>query len=209
MSSALPEPLPESPLPLVAEWLAEANAAVRSASSMALATVDPGGRPSARMVICRGFDAGAGWLVFYTDRTSRKGVALEALPRAAVVFHWEALARQIRIEGPVTVAPDADSDRYWRTRPRDARIAAIATDQSRAIASRKALLARVADEDRRHGPEPPRPARWIGYRVWAEHVELWVSQPARVHDRAVWTRALAPAADGFLGGPWSATRLEP
>ncbi len=107
------------------------------------------------------------------------------------------------------MAPDADADRYWNTRPRDARIAAIATDQSRPIPSREALLARVAAEDSRHGPEPPRPARWIGYRVWAEQVELWVSQPARIHDRAVWTRALTPAGDGFAGGPWSATRLEP
>jgi pyridoxamine 5'-phosphate oxidase len=194
---------------LVAEWLDEAERTVRSAASMALATVDPDGRPAVRMVISRGFDAEAGWVVFYSDRGSRKGRALDKTPRAAVVFHWEALQRQIRIEGPVTVAPDADADRYWNTRPRDARIAAIATDQSRPIPSREALLARVAAEDARHGLEPPRPARWIGYRVWAEQVELWVSQPARVHDRAVWTRALAPSGEGFAGGPWSATRLEP
>jgi pyridoxamine 5'-phosphate oxidase len=194
---------------LVADWLAEAERTIRGATSMALATVDPDGRPTVRMVISRGFDAEEGWVVFYSDRSSRKGQALDKLPRAAVVFYWEPLSRQIRIEGPVTVAPDADADRYWRTRPRDARIAAIATDQSRPIPSREALLARVAEEDARHGPEPPRPTRWIGYRVWAEQVELWVSQPARIHDRAVWTRTLTRAGDGFAGGPWSATRLEP
>ena len=194
---------------LAGDWLAEAERTVRGASSMALATVDPDGRPAVRMVISRGFDAEAGWVVFYSDRGSRKGQALDKLPRAAVVFYWEPLSRQIRIEGPVTVAPDADADRYWNTRPRDARIAAIATDQSRPIPSRKVLLARVAEEDARHGPEPPRPARWIGYRVWAAQVELWVSQPARIHDRAVWTRTLTPGAEGFAGGLWSATRLEP
>ena len=105
MSEPLPTVLPSSPLPLVSHWLAEAERTVRTASTMALATTDPDGRPSARMVICRGFDAGAGWLVFYSDRPSRKGRALAVHPRAAIVFHWEALQRQIRIEGPVTEAP--------------------------------------------------------------------------------------------------------
>jgi len=100
-------------------------------------------------------------------------------------------------------------DAYWRTRPVDARIAAIASDQDQPIASRAALLALIEDAARRHGDEPPRPERWVGYRVWAEQVELWVSQPARAHDRAVWTRSLAPAEEGFTGGPWRSTRLAP
>jgi pyridoxamine 5'-phosphate oxidase len=91
----------------------------------------------------------------------------------------------------------------------DARIAAIASDQSRPIASRAALLAKVADAAQRFGAAPARPERWVGYRVWAERVELWVGQPARIHDRAVWTRALTPAPAGFTGGPWQATRLQP
>ena len=209
MTPPLPDPLPPNPLPLVQGWMTEAAATVRGAAAMALATVDPDGRPSARMVICRGFDVDAGWLVFYSDRDSGKGRALAAHPRAALVFHWEALERQVRIEGPVTPAPDAQVDAYWRTRPVDARIAAIASEQSRPIASREALLARVAEVTRRYGGEPPRPERWMGYRVWAEQVELWVGQPARVHDRAGWTRALAPAAGGFSGGPWRSTRLAP
>ena len=205
----LPQPLPDTPLPLVDAWLAEAREAMRNATSMTLATVDADGRPSARMVICRGFDATAGWFVFYTDRDSPKGRALEAHPRAALVFHWDAFERQIRIEGPVTAAPEEDSDRYWDTRPLDARIAAIASDQSQPIASRAALLAKVGEAALRFGAVAARPSRWGGYRVWAERVELWVGQPARVHDRAVWTRSLDPMDGGFSGGPWRATRLQP
>jgi pyridoxamine 5'-phosphate oxidase len=209
LSSLLPEPLPSDPLPLVERWLAEAAASVRTATAMTLATVEPDGLPSARMVICRGFDAKAGWLVFYTDRRSRKAKALAANPNAALVFHWEALERQIRIEGPVLDAPDADSDAYWRTRPLDARIAALASDQSQPIASREALLAKVDAAKARSGSEPARPDRWGGYRVWAETIELWVGQPFRVHDRAAWVRSLTPAPGGFTGGPWRSTRLQP
>lgn len=209
MNSPLPEPLPSDPLPLVERWLADATASVRAAMAMALATVDPDGRPSARMVICRGFDVEAGWLVFYTDRRSRKAHALAAHPRASLVFYWEALERQIRIDGPIVEAPDADSDAYWNTRPIDARIAAIASDQSQPIASREALLAKVEAARARFGDTPERPHRWGGYRVWADTIELWVSQPARVHDRATWSRSLTPAPGGFTGGPWHSTRLQP
>ncbi|HET7296318.1 MAG TPA: pyridoxamine 5'-phosphate oxidase [Gemmatimonadales bacterium] len=209
MSPPLPEPLPSDPLPLVKRWLAEAAASARAPTAMTLATVDPDGRPSARMVICRGFDVDAGWFVFYTDRESRKGIALAAHPRAALVFHWDALERQIRIEGTVTVTPEADSDAYWRTRPLDALIAAIASDQSRPIASRKAFLEKVDAVRERLGGEPPRPGRWGGYRIWADAIELWAGQPARTHDRASWTRSLAPAPEGFVGGPWRSMRLQP
>jgi pyridoxamine 5'-phosphate oxidase len=209
MNESLPEPLPDDPLPLLEAWLAEASAASRNATAMTLATVTSDGRPAARMVICRGLDARAGWLVFYTDRESEKGHELTKNARAAVVFHWAAFERQIRVEGPVTRAPDADSDRYWATRPRDARVAAVASQQSQPVRSRAELLARVAEADR-PGDEVPRPSRWGGYRVWAERVELWVGQPARVHDRARWTRTLTPSgADSYGGGPWQATRLMP
>jgi pyridoxamine 5'-phosphate oxidase len=208
MKEPLPEPLPADPLPLVERWLAEASEVVKSATAMTLATVDADGNPTARMVICRGFDAKVGWLVFYTDRGSAKGHALAAHPRAALVFHWDAFERQIRVEGPVTWAPDEDSDRYWRTRPQDARVAAVASEQSLPIESRAAFLAKV-EAAGRGGGEIPRPPRWGGYRVWAERVELWVGQPGRAHDRAVWARTLMPARDGFTTGPWTATRLQP
>jgi pyridoxamine 5'-phosphate oxidase len=205
----LPEPLPENPLAVLEQWLAEATAVIRNATAMTLATVTPDGRPSARMVICRGFDARAGWLVFYTDRESAKGVALAAHPHAALVFHWDAFERQVRIEGPVGPSPDAESDAYWASRPPDARVAAVASEQSRPVASRAELLARVEAAARRHDGDVPRPARWGGYRVWAERVELWVGQPARIHDRAAWTRILRCKGPEFVGGPWSATRLQP
>ncbi|MGH7334773.1 MAG: pyridoxamine 5'-phosphate oxidase [Candidatus Rokuibacteriota bacterium] len=209
MSPLLPEPLPDSPLALVERWLAEAGSVVRSPTAMTLATVDPDGRPSARMVICRGFDKVAGWFVFYTDRESHKGYALAAHPQAALVFHWETLERQIRIEGPVTEAPEADSEAYWNTRPIEARIAAAASDQSQPLASRAVLLARVEEITKRSVGRVPRPSRWGGYRVWAERVELWVGQPARVHDRALWERRLERVGGEFTGGAWRATRLQP
>jgi pyridoxamine 5'-phosphate oxidase len=209
MKPPLPDPLPVDPLPLVQSWIDEASESLRNAAAMTVATVDPDGRPSARMMICRGFDVNAGSFVFYTDRESRKGDALAHHPWAALVFHWDAFERQIRIEGPVTRALDAESDAYWRGRPPDARIAAAASGQSRPIASRAALMARLDALAKESGGEVPRPERWGGYRVWAERVELWVGQPGRAHDRALWTRSLEPSGMEFRGGNWSATRLQP
>src|SRR5262249_31776234 len=199
---------PADPLPLVTAWLSEAAKSLRNSTAMTLATVGADGRPAARMVICRGFDGAAGTFVFYTDRESDKGAELAARPWAALVFHWDAVERQIRVAGPVTEVADADSDRYWASRPPEARAAAAASDQSRPLASRAALLARIADVTARaHGVDIPRPKRWGGYRVWAERVELWVGQSGRAHDRARWTRPLARAGDAFTGGAWTGTRL--
>jgi len=206
----LPDTLPSDPLPLVAEWLAEAAKIVRNSTAMTLATVGGDGRPAARMVICRGFDAAAGAFVFYTDRDSDKGAELAARPWAALVFHWDVVERQIRVAGPVTDVADAESDRYWASRPPDARAAAVASDQSRPLASRAALLARIADvTERAHGGDIARPKRWGGYRVWAERLELWVGQPGRAHDRARWIRSLTREGDGVVPGAWSGTRLMP
>jgi pyridoxamine 5'-phosphate oxidase len=206
----LPDALPENPLPLVDRWIAEASESLANATAMALATVEPDGRPSARMVICRGFDVESGWFAFYTDRESPKGAALAVHPRAALVFHWDAFGRQLRVEGPVTLAPDADSDAYWDSRPAEARIAATTSEQSRPIESRDDLLDRFRAATRRFDPAAiPRPARWGGYRVWAERIELWVSQPARLHDRALWTRPLMREGERYGAGPWRATRLQP
>jgi len=208
LKSALPAELPADPLPVLESWLKDAFADIRNAHAMTLATVEPDGRPSARMVICRGLDSRAGWIVFYTDRESAKGRALDLNPRAALVFNWDAHERQARIEGPVTLAPDSDSDAYWNSRPPDARAAAAASNQSRPLASRAEFLARI-EEEKRPGNDIPRPKRWGGYCVWAERVELWVGQPARAHDRALWTRSLVPTDEGFRGGAWHATRLQP
>lgn len=209
MREPLPDPLPADPLPLLARWLEEAQPVVKTPTAMALATVDADGRPTVRMVICRGFDPARGCFVFYSDRESAKGRALAANPRAALVFHWDVFERQIRVEGPVTHVPEAESDRYWGTRPLDARLAAAASAQSRPVASRAAFLEQIEAVRRAHGERVPRPARWGGYRIWAERVELWVGQPGRAHDRAGWTRALQPTPTGFAAGAWDGTRLQP
>src|SRR5258706_8970909 len=168
MSEPLPEVLPVDPLPLLAQWLEEARPVMKAPTAMALATVDTEGRPTVRVVICRGFDVGLGWLVFYSDRESTKGLALAANPRAALVFHWDVFERQGRVEGPVTHAPDADSDRYWNTRPLDARGAAAASDQSRPIASRRAFLEKIQATKQTHRAEVPRPKRSGGHPGRAE-----------------------------------------
>src|SRR5258705_4094942 len=117
MSEPLPEVLPVDPLPLLAQWLEEARPVMKAPTAMALATVDADGRPTVRMVICRGFDVGLGWLVFYSDRESTKGLALAANPRAALVFHWDVFERQGRVGGPVPHPPDAGSDPSSETPP--------------------------------------------------------------------------------------------
>lgn len=211
--------LPEDPLAVLKEWLDEAVERLQphNPTAMTLATVDELGLPDARMVICRGFDAEAGWLVFYTDRDSRKGRQLGHTPRATLVFYWDGLQRQVRIDGPVTDAPDEQSDAYFAARPVGAQLAAWASDQSRPLASRGELEERYREVRQRFGIEaddgPPgdvaRPPNWGGYRVWAERIELWVGRPNRLHDRAHYERKLVRRGDGYAGEPWRATRLWP
>jgi pyridoxamine 5'-phosphate oxidase len=166
--------------------------------------------------VLRGFERESGFLVFYTHHESRKGRALAAHPRAALVFHWDALGRQARVEGPVTRSPDAASDAYFARRPLDARLGAWASRQSATLAMRSVLEARFEGAARRFGAREgadearvPRPPFWGGYRVWAECVELWVGRVGRLHDRALWSRTLAPVGEGFRGGPWRCERLQP
>ena len=206
---------PGDPLPLLRAWLAEARAESGQANpdAVALATVDAAGRPSLRMVLCRGADWEQGWLGFYTNLESAKARALAERPVAALAFHWDALGRQARVEGPVTRAPDDDADAYFATRPRESQLAAWASEQGQPVASRAALLARFAQAAARFGgagaPPVPRPPHWGGYRVFAERIELWVSRPHRLHERVSWSRTLTPDDDGWSGGPWCAARLMP
>src|ERR1043165_1256483 len=216
----LPDELPADPMPLCKQWFDEANTrkAQPNANAMSLATVDHRGRPSARMVLCKEMDVARGCLVFFTNYTGRKALAIEAHPYAAALFHWDTLDRQIRIEGPVTKTSDAESDAYFATRRWESQIGAWASEQSRPIASRQALRDRVAEVIMRFGiPKDgpkgsggtgiPRPPHWGGYRIWAERVELWAAGEARIHDRAEWSRTLTPSGGGFVGGSWRATRL--
>lgn len=213
--ASLADPLPESPLALLGRWIDEARSqrVQRNPTAMTVATVDAEGDLSARVVLCRGYDADQGFVTFYTNRDSRKGDALASNPRAAAVLHWDALQRQVRIEGPVLLSPDADSDAYWASRDRGAQIAATASAQSRPVGSRDAMLSRLRETEDRFGgadgPPVPRPSHWGGYRLWLQHVELWVGAEGRAHDRALWSRSLASGDGGFETGAWQRMRLQP
>lgn len=216
---------PADPLAQLARWIAEAETlrVQPNPNAMVLATCDAEGRPSARVVLCKDVTSEPGYLTFYTNYRSRKGRELEARARAAVVFHWDALHRQARIEGPVVKAPSHDSDAYFASRPWQSRIGAWASAQSEPTDSRAALERSLAATAERFGaplpgsPEAegalpgtiPRPPHWGGYRLWAEAVELWVEGAARLHDRLLWTRRVSPSGGTFGVGPWSVQRLQP
>jgi pyridoxamine 5'-phosphate oxidase len=218
----LPEPLPADPFSIFNAWFDQAVADRRqpNPNAFTLATVDPDGRPSARIVLCKAVDPAAGAISFFTNYTSRKSDALAANPLAAAVFHWDFHDRQARLEGPVTRLGDADNDAYFASRPWQSRIGSWASNQSKPIASRAALLEQVAAAMKRFGLDPanppsdrdeariPRPAHWGGWSLQAARVELWVGGLGRVHDRAAWVRS-APAAPGRITAPWSSTRLQP
>jgi pyridoxamine 5'-phosphate oxidase len=222
----LPEPLPAEPLAVVARWLADAWAARTqpNANAMVLATATPDGQPAARVVLCKDIVPQPGYLVFYTNYQSSKGRQLEKNPRVAALMHWDALHRQVRIEGVVLKSPAAEADAYFASRSWDKRLGAWASAQSEPVVSRAALERAVADTARRFGaPLPgsaappttspavdiPRPPHWGGYHLWADAVELWVEGAGRIHDRARWSRSLSRRPDGFDAGAWRVTRLQP
>jgi pyridoxamine 5'-phosphate oxidase len=216
---SLPEPLPADPMPLFQEWFREAAArrTQPNPDAMVVATAASNGNPSARVLLCKRVVIDPGYIVFFTNYHSRKGQELAARPRSAAVFHWDALQRQVRIEGPIARSPDSESDEYFASRALESRIAAWASEQSQPLASRDVLRRRVQDIAARFGIAPgatsgtvPRPPHWGGNRLWVERIELWTEGANRVHDRAVWTRSLQPAGEqAFTSGPWSSTRLNP
>jgi len=163
-------------------WFAAAEAAgIGDPNAMTLATADRDGRPSARIVLLKEVDARG--FVFFTNYESRKGDDLAVNPRAALCFWWRDLHRQVRIEGAVERTSPADSDAYFAVRPRGSQLGAIASPQSRPIATRTELETRVAELDERYPDAPPRPATWGGYRVVPDRIEFWQGQPSRLHDR--------------------------
>src|SRR5215208_764977 len=195
----LPDPLPADPMPLFQQWFQEAVArrAQPNPDAMIVATAATGGDPSARVLLCKRVVVDAGYIVFFTNYQSRKGRELVARPRAAAVFHWDAMQRQVRIEGPIVRSPDSESDEYFASRSLDSRMAAWASEQSKPLASREALKQSVREVASRFGIAPgatsgtvPRPPHWGGNRLWVERIELWAEGANRVHDRAVWTRTL-------------------
>jgi pyridoxamine 5'-phosphate oxidase len=199
------EPLPSNPAHIVKQWLDEAFTAGTQANphAVALATVDPDGRPSVRMVLCNEIDPDAAAFTLYTNTESRKGRAIRSEPRCAIVFHWA--SRQARIEGRATLTPDDRADAYFATRPLEARLGAWASAQSEPIGSRAELLRKLDAVATRFNASQeedpvPRPAHWGGFTLVADSIEIWVSREGRIHDRAVWHQS---------NNTWIPTRLQP
>jgi pyridoxamine 5'-phosphate oxidase len=193
-SDAAPDPIAQ-----FRKWFDDAvRGALPMVNAMTLASVSAAGKPSARIVLLKGVDERG--FVFYTHYESRKGQELSANPRAALLFYWIELEREIRIEGTVERTTAAESDDYFESRPLGSRRAAIASPQSTVLRDRGELEERYSDTVKRYGDSPPRPANWGGYRVVPDALEFWQGRPNRLHDRLVYSKR----ADG-----WEIARLSP
>jgi pyridoxamine 5'-phosphate oxidase len=192
----------EEPFALFEAWLNEAiKSEPNDPNAMALATVDPDGLPDVRMVLMKGFDAEG--FVFYSHIASQKGRELAANPKAALLFHWKSLRRQVRIRGNVTPVTDVEADAYFATRPKQAQIGAWASKQSQALESRFAFEQAIAKVAAKYViGEVPRPPGWSGWRITPSRIEFWHDRPFRLHDRIEFRRDAA-------GQKWSKTRMSP
>ena len=192
----------DEPFALFQDWLDEATASEpNDPNGMALSTVDADGLPNSRMVLLKGH--GPDGFVFYTNTESQKGRELTGQPKAALLFHWKSLRRQVRIRGTVALVSEAESDAYFQSRPRDSRIGAWASQQSRPLESRFALEKAVASYALKFGVgEIPRPPYWCGFRITPVQIEFWKDGAFRLHDRVVFRRDSADAA-------WTKTRFYP
>jgi pyridoxamine 5'-phosphate oxidase len=190
----------QDPFQLFDAWYAEARETeLNDSNAMALATADGEGRPAVRMVLLKGH--GPEGFVFYTNRESRKAADIAANPQAALLFHWKSLRRQIRIEGALTLATDAESDAYFASRHRDSQLGAWASDQSRPLDDRSTFEARFAEVQARfEGGPVPRPPHWGGYRLTPDRIEFWQDREHRLHERRLFVRA---------GGGWNEGLLYP
>ena len=197
--SAIPQ---SDPFMLFAVWYAEAKESEpNDPNAMALATASEDGLPSVRMVLLKGH--GPDGFVFYTNAESRKGEQIRANMRAALLFHWKSLRRQIRIEGPLEEVSSAEADAYFHSRPRVSQIGSAASDQSRALPDRQVYLDRVtALEERYPEGDIPRPPHWTGFRLSPRRIEFWQDRQYRLHDRRLFVRDAAEEA-------WSDTLLYP
>ncbi len=182
-------------------WFAEASRTEpNDPNAMAIASVDSDGLPNLRMVLLKGHD-GDGF-VFYTNFESAKGRELLSHPKTAALFHWKSLRRQVRIRGPVSQVSDAEADAYFASRPRDSRIGAWASAQSRPLQGRFELEASVAKYAAKYAiGEVPRPPHWSGFRIAPQSIEFWADRPFRLHDRLVYSRS--------QDGGWTTERLYP
>jgi pyridoxamine 5'-phosphate oxidase len=210
MSDRSPQPLEQpadftaapEPFALFQAWLADAEKSEPAdPEAMAVATADADGLPNVRMILLKGADERG--FVFYTNCESAKGLELAANPKAALLFYWKSLGRQIRIRGPVELATDEEADAYFATRHRESRIGAWASSQSRPLASRATLEQGVQHYTKNFGDgDVPRPAYWRGYRVVPLEIEFWQNGAFRLHDRIVFRRSGPQSA-------WTKTRLYP
>ena len=226
-ATGLPAKLPGDPMHWVDAWLKEAAAAAiqRNPNSMTIASVGDGGQPSARIVLCKHLVPDPGYLVFFTNYNSRKGRELSANPKAAALFHWDALGRQIRIEGVTVRSPAEESDEYFAGRDWGSQLGAWGSDQSESIESKDALVAQIQGRGAELGlsfkagtqelangstPDINRPPHWGGFRLWATDIEMWLEGADRIHDRGKWSREITRSSeDNFTTTRWASTRLQP
>ena len=236
VNTSLSAPPPEDPLLVIQEWLDEAiNKDVqRHPNAMTLATADPSGQPSARVVLLKDLSVTQGFAVFHTHYGSRKSIELADNTLAAAVMHWDKLGRQLRLEGPTVRSPDEESDVYFATRSLGSQLNAWVSEQSQPLSDPSDLLQRAREKARQLDlPDPvesftldsekskqelsehfgnslDRPSFWGGYRLWFTAVELWMEGSDRFHDRIRYTRTLTPLdPHTFRAGPWNSQRLQP
>ncbi len=191
----------DDPFAIARGWLAEAEATEpNDPNAIALATVDGDGLPNVRMVLLK--EIAVDSFVFFTNYESRKATEIEGAGKAAFLLHWKSLRRQIRVRGTVVREDGPEADAYYASRSLKSRLGAWASRQSQPLESRTALMAEVARQTARHGPNPPRPPFWGGYRIAPTEIEFWADGAFRLHDRFRWSRA--PAT-----GCWEISRLSP
>ena len=189
------------PFEIARTWLSDAEASeINDPNAIALSTVDRDGLPNARMVLLKEIEADA--FVFYTNYESAKAGEIDQAGKAAFVMHWKSLRRQIRVRGTVSKENGPKADEYYNSRSLKSRLGAWASQQSRPLSGRAALVAEVAKITATHGTSPKRPPFWGGYRITPVEIEFWADGPFRLHDRFVWRR-------GKAGGAWDISRLNP
>jgi pyridoxamine 5'-phosphate oxidase len=191
----------DDPFVLARDWYGQAQVSEpNDPDAVALATVDAQGMPNVRMVLLRDIEPAA--FTFYTNYTSAKAREIEGAGKAALVFHWKSLRRQIRVRGTVVREDGAQADAYYASRGLKSRLGAWASAQSQPIADRGVLMARLDEATARYGEAPPRPAHWGGFRITPVEMEFWADGEARLHDRFRWSRT-------SIADAWEISRLSP